>query len=280
MNLMYEEKKAELYLVHKISRHFPPHLHDAIEMIYVTDGTLEVGVGQELFHMEKGDFAIVFPNMIHHYQVFSKGISKAYYLSTALSLSGPFREELQRYCPENPVIRAAELHSDIPNAIRCLFRAQSENAVIWQSYVQIILARSMPHFKLVERSFFSSDDIIYQTVSYIAANFREELTLEGMARKLGVSKYVLSRVFSATFHKNFNQYVNEQRLNYVIAMLEETEESITDICLDAGFQSQRTFNRVFQETYRMTPREYRNYYREKNIVNSEVRDEKKKIWKE
>ena len=97
---------------------------------------------------------------------------------------------------------------------------------------------------------------------------------------MGVGKYVLSRVFSSTFHKNFNQYVNEQRLNYVIAMLEETEESITDICLDAGFQSQRTFNRVFQETYRMTPREYRNYYREKNIVNSEVRDEKKKIWKE
>ena len=50
--------------------HMPPHLHEAIEIVYVTDGCIELGVGQELYHMEKGDFAIVFPNVIHHYQVF------------------------------------------------------------------------------------------------------------------------------------------------------------------------------------------------------------------
>ena len=88
-----------------------------------------------------------------------------------------------------------------------------------------------------------------------------------MARDLGVSKYVLSRVFSATFHKNYNQYLNEQRMNYVISLLECSDEPITDICLDAGFQSQRTFNRVFQEMYKMSPREYRNYFREKNITH-------------
>ena len=78
-----------------------------------------------------------------------------------------------------------------------------------------------------------------------------------MARDLGISKYKLSRVFSSTFHKNFNQYLNDQRLNFVISMMENTNKSITEICLDAGFQSQRTFNRAFQEAYNMTPREYR-----------------------
>lgn len=33
-----------------------------------------------------------------------------------------------------------------------------------------------------------------------------------MAKDLGVSKYVLSRVFSKTFHRNFNQYLNDARL--------------------------------------------------------------------
>ena len=51
----------------------PPHLHEAIEIVYVTDGCIESGVGQELYHMEKGDFAIVFPNVIHHYQVLKPG---------------------------------------------------------------------------------------------------------------------------------------------------------------------------------------------------------------
>ena len=69
---------------------------------------------------------------------------------------------------------------------------------------------------------------------------------------------MLSRVFSGTFHRNFNQYLNETRLNYAGAMLEYTSRTVTDICMESGFESQRTFNRVFMQSYRMTPREYRN----------------------
>ena len=63
----------------------------------------------------------------------------------------------------------------------------------------------------------------------------------------------------------FNQFLNEQRLNYVTIHLECSDESITDICMNAGFESQRTFNRVFRERYRMTPREYRILYKEKYL---------------
>lgn len=75
-----------------------------------------------------------------------------------------------------------------------------------------------------------------------------------MAKDLGVSKYVISRVFSSTFHCNFNTYLNEQRLNAAMFWLENTDHTITDIWLDAGFESQRTFNRVFREKYKVTPR--------------------------
>ena len=67
MILSYENKKSDLIVECKKPTHFPPHIHEAIEIVYITKGTLELGVGQELYHMEKGDFAIVFPNLIHHY---------------------------------------------------------------------------------------------------------------------------------------------------------------------------------------------------------------------
>lgn len=137
--------------------------------------------------------------------------------------------------------------------------------MVEQAYVQILLARSIPCFHMMEKSSVESNDIIYQTVSYIARHFREEVSLDRMARDLGVSKFTLSRVFSGTFHRNFNQFLNEQRLNYVTVHLECTDESITDICMDAGFESQRTFNRAFRERYRMTPREYRTLYKEKYL---------------
>ena len=37
--------------------------------------------------------------------------------------------------------------------------------------------------------------LIYRTVSYVSGNFKHSITLESMARDLGVSKYVLSRIF-------------------------------------------------------------------------------------
>lgn len=40
---------------------------------------------------------------------------------------------------------------------------------------------------------------------------------------------------------------------------------------DAGVESQRTFNRVFRERYKVTSREYRNLYHEQYI--SQTQDE-------
>ena len=94
-----------------------------------------------------------------------------------------------------------------------------------------------------------------------SANFKKKLSLEEMAKDLGVSKYVLSRLFSKIFHRNFNQYLNDARLSYACTRLVNSGDTILDICLDSGFDSQRTFNRAFKERYRITPSEYRKLKR-------------------
>lgn len=263
---LYEKKEESLHIIHKESVHFPPHLHSGMEIVYVTRGTLVLGVGCELYQMEKGDLAIVFPNLIHHYQVFGKGKKEAFYLVPQMSLTGGFVDELQQYCPRNPVIKKEKVHPDIKNAILTLYKEENRSKMLELAYIQVILARSMQCFELIPRESDENDDIIYRTVSYIAKNFKEEISLNIMAKDLGISKYMLSRVFSSTFHTNFNQYLNEHRLNYVITLLEYTDMSITDICLEAGFQSQRTFNRAFQEKFRKTPREYKNELKTHEVI--------------
>lgn len=257
---IYEEIADNLEIRHRKCSHISPHLHSAIECVYVTEGTLEIGIGTELYHMKEGDFAIVFPDLIHHYQVFDAGRCRAIYLFAEGSFSGPFHPTLQQFCPECPVIPKKYVDQDIVYALNSLLRQRrsKKDAVLQQAFIQIILARSIPCFQLVEKSTMGSDDIVYQTVSYIAANFKEKITLTDMARDLGFSPYTLSRVFSGTFHRNFNQYLNEVRLEYASSLLLYTNQSITDVYENSGFESQRTFNRVFLERYRMSPREYRN----------------------
>ena len=53
---------------------------------------------------EQGYFAVVFPDLIHHSQVFSHGKNELYLFYASLELSGPFMTVLQKKCPENPVI--------------------------------------------------------------------------------------------------------------------------------------------------------------------------------
>ena len=265
---LYEQSIEKLEIRHRRASHLPPHLHKAMECVLVTEGTLAIGIGPELYEMKEGDFAIVFPELTHHYQVFSENKCRAIFLYVDPSLITTFLTTMQQQCPKCPVISKKNVDQDILYSLQSLLRQRygKTDLILQQAFVQIILARSLPQFELIEKSTIGRDDIVYQTVSYIAANFRDPLSLTQMATDLGYSPYTLSRVFSGTFHKNFNQYLNEVRLEYAASLLLYTNQTITDIYMNAGFESQRTFNRVFSEQFRMSPREYRK----ENILSSKV----------
>ena len=256
---IYAESNDKLEIHHQKAHHHPPHLHKAIECVFVTQGSLAIGIGPELYEMKEGDFAVVFPDLIHHYQIFDKQGCCAVYLYINPSLVPTYLEILQQQCPNTPVISKKHVDEDILYSLKSLFRQRHSKTtlLLQQAFAQIILARCLPQFELIDRSVLAKNDIVYQAVSYLAANFRNPISLTSMATDLGYSPYTLSRVFSGTFHKNFNQYLNEIRLEYACSLLLYTNQTITDIYMNAGFESQRTFNRVFLEEYHMSPREYR-----------------------
>ena len=47
MHLTFKETKEEVYAAQRVSKHVSPHLHNALEIVCVTEGTLEMGVGQD-----------------------------------------------------------------------------------------------------------------------------------------------------------------------------------------------------------------------------------------
>ena len=159
------------------------------------------------------------------------------------------------------MIHAGQIEPDVYHAIQAIIQMEENEPMIVQAYVQIVLARCIGKMELVEKSCVGSDDLIKRTVSYISGKKKKKFSLEEMAHDLGVSKYALSRVFSKTFHRNFNQYLNDVRLSYACTRLVNSGDTILDICLDSGFDSQRTFNRAFKERYRITPSEYRKLKR-------------------
>jgi len=87
-----------------------------------------------------------------------------------------------------------------------------------------------------------------------------ELSLAGLARKLGTNTSQLSAAINDGLGINFNELVNRLRVDHVKQALDDASDrrSVLDIALDAGFSSKASFNRSFKQYAGMTPSEYRS----------------------
>jgi AraC-like DNA-binding protein len=273
MKPLYESFEDDIEIYKRPTMHTPPHLHSFLEFVYISAGSMEIGVGQELYHMDKGDLAVVFPGQIQHTQVFDPGKGMSTYLIASPSYAGSLSDTLLNKTPTCPVIKSANIHKDIRYALDALYHeivdekekgisTDPARKILYQHYIGLILVRALPYLELVDRDNKEDGDLIYRTVSYIARNFTQPITLTSMAKDLYISPFALSRVFSGTFHTNFNRYLNETRLNYALSLLRYTDQTITEVYENAGFDSQRTFNRVFTEKLHMSPRQYKKSVRE------------------
>lgn len=259
MQPFYHVIDSPMEVYTKRNNTFPLHLHKYLECFYVTEGTMRLEVGGTWFDVKPHDFAVVFPDMLHQFYVDDQVVSHGIYVLGATALAGSFADILQKYYPRTPVIESGKVHPDILHGLNTLLQSEGDPYYqdLRQAYFQILLARILPVCDLAEKGEQMGADLAGQAVAYLSGHFKEQVSLSGMARHLGVSPYVLSRVFSGVLKTSFNQYLNELRLDYACYLLQATERPVTDIFLDAGFNSQTTFNRVFREKYLLSPREYR-----------------------
>lgn len=84
-----------------------------------------------------------------------------------------------------------------------------------------------------------------------------EITVQRLAKRLGLPSRRLSAAVNRTQGTNMSQYVNTFRLAHAAQLLAETDESVTEIAAKSGFLARSNFYREFQKTYEQSPTEYR-----------------------
>ena len=254
MNPFYENKDAPLQISSSLNMEFPEHLHGHTEILFVRQGRIRVNIMGESRELKEGDCAVIFPRKIHSYH--SPGGSLSWLLIFGSTLAGSYLHSLQEYSPSTPFLSAGSLHLDVPLAFELLY-ASSGDIPLCSAWIQVLLANIMPLLSLQKENQPESMELIHRLVHYVMEHFQEPLTLEVLARELHINKYYLSHIFSSRLHMNFRGYLNRIRLEYALQLIRSTRQPLTDVWEDAGFNSQRSFNRVFQETMGMTPLEYR-----------------------
>lgn len=102
---------------------------------------------------------------------------------------------------------------------------------------------------------------IYSITSYIHSHYQEDLSLDLLAQKFGISNCYLSHQFKSVTGFTVTDYIQMTRIRNVQAMLINTQIPITEAAAPCGFNSFSQFNRVFRKHIGMSPSQYRKQNR-------------------
>lgn len=88
-----------------------------------------------------------------------------------------------------------------------------------------------------------------------------ELTLTDLAKKLETNAAVVSKTINQGFGLNFNDFINNYRIEAVKTSFENGEHkksTLLGIAFDCGFNSKATFNRAFKKSTGLSPKDFLN----------------------
>lgn len=112
-------------------------------------------------------------------------------------------------------------------------------------------------------------DVIQQATRFINIHFAEPLTLEDVARSVHLSESYFSSLFKKGCGASFREYLNAVRVDEARRLLDLEQQSVTEIALAVGFESQSYFSKVFRAVTGTSPKDYRKKVHVNHIESSD-----------
>ena len=109
------------------------------------------------------------------------------------------------------------------------------------------------HNEKVENSYQS---YVNAARNYIASNYSYEISVDGIADYVGISRSHLFRAFKIYTGVSPKEYLSNYRINIACALLRETNLSITAISKSVGFENNLYFSKAFHKIKGVSPSQY------------------------
>lgn len=232
-----------------------PHFHSHLQLVYMAKGSSVVKVDYKDFLIEEGDLFISFPYQLCFYS--DKCSCNGYIISVPYDFYPELKKILQENIPLFPLINKNQLSHQCKTLINYIMSKNSSNShfdkIVVNGYLLALLGEILPLITLQPCQ--AGVDILRDILIFCTKNYTEPLTLDSIANEFHLNKYYLSHVFNERVHLTLPAFINQLRIEHACNLM-RIDNNITEIAYSSGFSSIRTFNRVFAQTYSMTPREY------------------------
>ena len=124
------------------------------------------------------------------------------------------------------------------------------------SFARLIVGKVLSLYRFRDENV-NLGDQVRRVIQYVHEHFKEGPSRSDIAHALGLNPSYVSRIFSTNLQTPLTEYIHSIQLENAALLLRETTLPIAQIANECGFNSIRSFNRIFAEKFRTTPRDYR-----------------------
>ncbi|MDB5250565.1 MAG: AraC family transcriptional regulator [Segetibacter sp.] len=276
--------ETKIFLVRDLQeKHFDAtwHSHSEYQLFLVIEGSGTRFIGDSIKHFGPGELVFTGPHLPHLWRSEEAYFEKNSELQTrgiVIYLNEHFlgedilaKEEfvhLKKLFTKS--MRGLEFYGNkkeqVIQLMNELTQMQGIESVIHLLQILTILSSTKEYHYISPLTYQSplkelETDRMNQVYEYIFKNYRKKVLLEDVAALLHMTPTSFSRYFSSINNKPFSRFLSEIRIKHACKMLNETEESISNICYDSGFNTLSNFNNQFKEVMSKTPMEYKKEFR-------------------
>lgn len=113
---------------------------------------------------------------------------------------------------------------------------------------------------------------ILKVLIYIEEHIDEDLTMEELAKVACYSPFHFHRVFQAVVGETVHSYVKRLRMEKAAGKLRYTSQPITEIALDASFETPSAFTKAFKQFMGSSPKSYRSLHAAVNSMTNKIKE--------
>ena len=229
------------------------HLHAHLEIVIVTEGELNMKIGNADYAIKAGQG--VFISAFEPHEFVYKKDNRCTVLMFSRELMADFFALIQSKTTVSHIFAISNPCNELLESLLVgdeggagYFSAQALLSPLCLDILrgcEFADGRSFPK-NSAERAF-----------EYISAHFSENLSLGTVARAVGLHPVTLSKMFSGNMGVSFVDCLGYIRCKNAAAMIKSRDITFTEVAMACGFGSVRSFNRNFRSVYGVTPTEYK-----------------------
>ena len=230
--------------------------HYLIHLVVAGKGVFQVGGAS--FHLQEGDLFLVKPNQLNTYAADATDPWEYYWVgfngacANKLVQQTPFTDHHPlHHCKDPQSVREALYNIYLSRG------TEPQQEALMTGYLYLFMAQLMKEARdTMPNPGSSSSQYVLAAIKYIQFNYSHDISVDDIAKAVGVSRSHLYRVFMANVGQSPIDYLTGYRISEACSLLKNAHLSIAEIAVSVGFFDQFYFSRVFKKVNGVPPSKY------------------------